>query len=201
MVFYGSRASNIKNGRLSNVTCPSCENQTSMTYSIFGKYAHIYWIPLFPIGKESVAECDHCKHTSKISDLPEQIKNKFDLEKSGSGFPIWYFSGLAIIAVLIFGGMYMAKLHDDDVAKYINDPQIGDIYTLEGEREGYHSTMRIQEVTNDSVYALMSDYEYNTTNLSDLDKDENYSGEIYSFSKEDILALFAKEAIEDINRD
>ena len=172
-----------------------------MTSSIFGKYAYIYWIPLFPIGKESIAECNHCKQTYRVNDLPQQIKSKFDLEKGASGFPIWYFSGLAIIAVLIFGGIYTAKLHDDDVAKYINDPQIGDIYTLEGERSGYHSTMRIQEVTSDSVYALMSDYEYNTTSLSDLDKDENYSGEIYSFSKEDILSLFAEEAIEDINRD
>jgi len=201
MVFFGTKASRIKDGRISNVTCPSCETQTYMTYSIFGKYAHVYWIPTFPTGKQNVLECGHCKRTYLLKDLPEQIKNKFNLEKQDTGFPIWYFSGLAIIAGIIAIAYYFSIQHDTDVEAFIKDPQVGDIYTIEGERSGYHSTMRITNVSNDSIFALVSDYEYNTTKLSDLNKDSNYSNETISLSKEDIISLFNDELIEDINRD
>ncbi len=171
-----------------------------MNYSVFGKYAYLYWIPVFPIGKENVLECNSCNKTYKLNELPDQIKRKFETEKH-TGLPLQHFAGLGIIALLICGGIYYSKQHDADVQNYIKDPQVGDVYTLEGDQSGYHSSMRITEVTADSVYALMSDYEYNTTRLSELDKDSNYSDEIYSFSKEDILALFSEELIEDINRD
>lgn len=200
MIFYGTNASRLKDGRLNNVTCPNCNNNTTMNYSVFGKYAYIYWIPLFPTGKENVLECTSCNKTYKLKELPDQIKHKFETEKY-NGVPLKHFAGLGIIAVLAAFLMYTSQQHDADVETYIQDPQVGDVYTLEGEQSGYHSAMRITEVTADSVYALMSDYEYNTTRLSELDKDENYSGEIYAFSKEDILTLFAEEAIEDINRD
>lgn len=37
MVFYGTNASRLKDIRLNNVTCPNCNEQTSMTYSFFFK--------------------------------------------------------------------------------------------------------------------------------------------------------------------
>lgn len=200
MIFYGTNASRLKDGRLNNVTCPNCNNNTTMNYSVFGKYAYIYWIPIFPTGKENVLECTSCNKTYKLKELPEQIKHKFETEKY-NGIPFKHFAGLGIIAVIVCIAMYLGKQHEEDVEKYIHDPQVGDVYTLEGEQSGYHSAMRITEVTADSVYALMSDYEYNTTRLRDLNKDENYSSEMYAFSKEDILTLFAEEAIEDIHRD
>lgn len=202
MVFFGSRASTIKSGRISNVTCPSCNTQTHMSYSVFGKYAHVYWIPLFPIGKKVIVECNHCKKTDNIKDFTEQIKSKYDLEKSGNSYPIWYFSGLALIAGLIAFGAYTSKQHDKDVAEYITSPQIGDVYTLESNnRKGYHYAIRINTVTNDSVTALVSNMEYDTKKLKELNKDSNFSDVNYTFSKEELLKLYEEEIIEDINRD
>lgn len=40
MIFYGTNSSRLKDGQLPNVTCPNCKNQTSMTYTVFGKYAN-----------------------------------------------------------------------------------------------------------------------------------------------------------------
>ena len=51
MIFYGTNAKNIKNGKVINVQCPNCEQNTSMTYSVFGKYAHVYWVPFIPYKK------------------------------------------------------------------------------------------------------------------------------------------------------
>jgi len=36
--------------------------------SIFGRYAHIMWIPFFPVGKTQVAECTRCKRTYDKTD-------------------------------------------------------------------------------------------------------------------------------------
>lgn len=65
MVFFGSKASKILDRQINNVNCPNCENQTSMTYSLFGEYSHIYWIPLFPLGRKNVVECNSCKRIFK----------------------------------------------------------------------------------------------------------------------------------------
>ena len=103
MIFYGTRAKNIHNGQIKNVKCPHCENETSMTYSIYGKYAHVYWIPFFPIGNVGVTECNSCKRTYEIKELPENIKMKYhnEKEKDGVKTPIWFFSGLFIVAILV----------------------------------------------------------------------------------------------------
>lgn len=201
MVFFGSRASRIKDGRINNVTCPSCETQTSMAYAIFGKYAHIYWIPTFPVGKENVLECDHCKKTFTLKELPEQIKHKFNLEKQGSGFPIWYFSGIAIIASIIAIGAYVSKQDDADDINYINSPQIGDVYSIDNGENSY-SAMKVYEVTADSVYVLLNDYEIDKKNaIDEIDKTEYYTTEKYSFSSKDILNMFNEETIFEVDRD
>ncbi len=125
MIFYGTSASRLKDGRLSNVTCPNCDTPTSMNYSVFGKYFYIYWIPFFPIGKTNVLECNHCKRTYKLSELPEQIKHKFELEKH-KGVPIKHFAGIGIIALLIAWFSYSNVKDNELEAEYIKDPQIGD---------------------------------------------------------------------------
>lgn len=100
MIFYGTNSSRLKDGILSNVECPHCQQQVTMRYSVFGRYAHIYWIPLFPIGKTNVLECTHCKRTYKLRELPERIKQKFEVEKH-TGIPFLHFSGLAIILLVV----------------------------------------------------------------------------------------------------
>jgi hypothetical protein len=81
MIFYGTKASTIKNGQIINVDCPNCETNSSMIYSVFGKYAHIYWIPLFPIKKITITECNNCKKTFEYKELPQAIQTKLDREK------------------------------------------------------------------------------------------------------------------------
>lgn len=201
MVFFGTRASRIKDGRISNVTCPSCETQSSMTYAVFGKYAHIYWIPTFPVGKETVLECNHCKKTYALNELPEQIQNKFNLEKQGAGFPIWFFSGLAIIASIIAIVFFISKQDDASDIEYIKSPIIGDIYSVDNGESSY-SSMKVYEVTPDSVFVILNDYEIDKKSaIHEIDKDEYYTTEKYSFASEDILIMFNEETIFEVDRD
>jgi uncharacterized Zn finger protein len=201
MIFYGRRSSRIKDGRISNVTCPSCEENTSMNYSIFGKYAHIYWIPTFPMGRENIIECNNCKQTFKVKELSEQIKSKFNLEKQDAKTPIWNFAGLAIIACLIFSVMYFIKQDKIDAENYIESPQFGDVYTIKGSESGSISTMKVVEVSKDSVYVVYNNYEIEGYSISELDEAENYETEdLYGFSNEELKAMFAKKEISDVKR-
>ncbi len=202
MIFYGRKASRIKDGQINNVTCPNCEDLTSMNYSIFGKYAHIYWIPTFPMGRENISECNACKQTFLVNELPEQIKQKFSREKEGVKTPIWHFSGLAIIALLIAMIFWFASQNDAENEEFIQTPQIGDVYSIESENKGYYSSMKVTEVTNDSVHLIVNDYEVDKrSGIYKIDLDKNYTIQAYSLSKVDLFNLYKSEVIYEIDRE
>lgn len=201
MIFYGTRAKNIQNGKVINVKCPNCEADTSMTYSIFGKYAHVYWIPFFPIGSVGVLECDSCKRTYEVKELPQDIKNKYirETEKSSIKTPIWFYSGLFIIAALVAYGFYASKESTIEQNAYLESPKKGDIYEITAS-SGFYSTMKIDSILKDSIYFYVNEMETNKkSGISDIDKEKNYK-EVYGFSKAEIKEMFASEEIYEISR-
>lgn len=200
MIFYGTNSSRLKDGQLPNVTCPNCKNQTSMTYTVFGKYAYIYWIPLFPMGKVNVLECNHCKRTYKLKELPEQIQRKFEIEKH-TGVPLKHFTGLAIILIGIGYLAYSGSKHKDDEAQFIKAPAIGDVYSILSESKGQYTTMKVTSVTQDSVYVVFNDYEIDKRSaIYKIDKDANYGDYIDGYTKEEIVSLYNEKSIYNIDR-
>ncbi|GAA4045830.1 zinc-ribbon domain-containing protein [Flavobacterium chungnamense] len=201
MIFYGTKASNIKNGQIINVDCPHCETNISMNYAVFGKYAHIYWIPFFPIGKTTVAECNNCKRTFEYSELTQPIQTKLDREKEKDAVktPIWMFSGLGIIAVLVAIGIYSSGETEKKEAEYLKAPKVGDVYKFES-NPGFYSTMKVESVLKDSLHVLVNDMETNkTSGINDIDKPENYK-ELYGYSKEEIRKMYKDKKIYEIER-
>ncbi|TCK66892.1 zinc ribbon family protein [Winogradskyella wandonensis] len=202
MIFYGTNASRLKDGRLSNVTCPNCNKQTSMTYSVFGKYAYLYWIPVFPLGKTNVLECDNCKRTYKLKELPSQIQQKFELEKH-RGIPLKHFAGSAIL-VALFAWIFYANAKDkENEAIYIKSPQVGDVYHTSGSNSGFYSTAKVTAIEADSIFVIFNDYEVDKkSGIKDIDKSSNYKIEnTEGFKLEEIQKLYADEVIFKIDRD
>lgn len=202
MIFYGTNSKNIKNGKIINVECPNCGQNTSMTYSVFGKYAHIYWIPVFPYKKISITECNSCKRTYESGELPHSITQKLkqDYEKDNPKYPIWMFSGASIIFGIIIFIIFMNMKMKEDEAIYIKEPKVGDLYHYKTET-GNYSLMKIQELSKDSILFLVNEME---TNLMSGTKDINlkkHFKEAYAFSKKDIQKLYKEENIYEINRD
>jgi hypothetical protein len=201
MIFYGTKASTIKNGQIINVDCPNCETNSSMIYSVFGKYAHIYWIPLFPIKKITITECNNCKKTFEYKELPQAIQTKLDREKEkdGAKTPIWMFSGLFIIATLVAFGIYSSGETEKKEAEYLKAPKVGDIYRFES-NPGFYSTMKVESILKDSLHVFINKVETNkTSGIDDIDKPENYS-EIYGYSKAEIIKMYKDKEIYEINR-
>jgi len=202
MIFYGSKASKIKEGKINNVKCPNCDNLTSMDYTIFGQYAHLYWIPFFPIGRKNFTECYSCKMTFKVGELPEAIKSKFKQERQGVRTPIWFYSGFGVLAIAICLIIFTIKENDKNNLEYINSPQIDDVYSMKGSQYGFYTSMKITNVTEDSIFVIMNDYETDKrTGISKINKKTNYTNQSYSLSKEDVISLFNDETIFDIDRE
>lgn len=202
MIFYGTNASRLKDGRLSNVTCPNCDTQTSMNYSVFGKYFYIYWIPIFPIGKTNVLECNNCHRTYKLKELPEQIKQKFELEKH-KGVPIKHFAGLGIIAALVAALFYSNAVDKENEALYIENPIAGDVYSTESEDAGFYTTAKVHKVTEDSIFLVFNSYEIDGKfSTDDIDKTENYDiDSMEGYTIDEIQMLYEDEIIYQIDRD
>lgn len=200
MIFYGTNSSRLKDGQLQNVTCPNCDTQTSMTYAVFGKYAYIYWIPLFPMGKVNVLECNQCKKTYKLSELPEQIKKKFELEKH-TGIPFLHFSGLAIIALAIGYFSYSSSRNKALDAEYIAEPAIGDVYSTNSDSPGQYTTMKVTTVTKDSIYVVLNDYEIDKKSaIDEIDINANYTTYTAGYTKSQISAMFKNKSIFEVDR-
>lgn len=100
LFFYGSKAPLLASERLNTATCPHCDNQGTLVNSVFGRYAHLFWIPLFPVGKPGITECTHCKYAMREKEMPEDVKREVFNLKETAKRPLWHFLGLGIIGFL-----------------------------------------------------------------------------------------------------
>lgn len=101
MIVFGGRATNIGNFDIPDTTCDYCQNSSTQRVSVFGKYTHIFWIPIFPIGKKAVAECTHCKKTIEQKDFSPELRQLYKVYKGQAKRPIWHWFGLGLIGFLV----------------------------------------------------------------------------------------------------
>ncbi len=100
MIIFGSRGTHLYSEEVSPIECSHCSQQTKHRISIFGKYAHIFWIPFFPMGKKGVSECNHCKRTLAPNEMSASLKLAYQKVSSVTKTPFWYWSGLILVGVL-----------------------------------------------------------------------------------------------------
>lgn len=200
MLIYGSKAVNLKTVQSKTATCPSCGTQGSLKIRVFRKHAHVFWIPLFPIGKNGVSRCQHCKNVLKTKEMPEPIKKEYETLKNETKGPIWQFAGLGVIAILIVWSSYASGEDKKLKLEYIKQPQIGDIYKYKIE-SGSYSTLKVVNVSNDSVFVSPNEYEINQmSKIYKINKPENYSDFSYGISNSMIKEMYDTGEIFDINR-
>lgn len=101
MIIFGTKASNIGSFDVPKSKCEYCELESTQRISVFGKYAHIFWIPIFPTSKKAIAECTHCKRTIEQKDFSDKLIQLYQENKSKAKRPFWHWLGLGIIGSLI----------------------------------------------------------------------------------------------------
>lgn len=200
LIYYGSRSVHLKSEVCNHYVCPNCSTKGSVTLSLYRKHAHIYWIPMFPIGKLRFTECSNCGQVLEGKEIPEELKETFEAMKAEAKGPIWQFSGLVVIALLALFITYMIQRDNELEQEYLNSPQVGDVYQYKEELN--FSTLKVIRVTNDSIFVVPNDYMTDKrTGISEIDVNENYKEEnVYSLTREDIRKLFEDKVIYDIDR-
>ena len=84
MIIYGSKPAHLKTIQLTSTTCPNCNTQGALMLSAYSKHAHVYWIPLFPVGKLGTCECKKCDYAVDETEMPENISWAYNNLKSGN---------------------------------------------------------------------------------------------------------------------
>ncbi len=200
MIVYGTRASHVKTTQLTTETCQHCGTQGSVILSTYARYAHVFWIPFFPVGRFSVSQCQHCKQVLEEKQMPAQIRAHHERNIAGTRLPLWQFSGLALVLVGIAFGVYADGADKEQQARFLEAPKSGDIYELKT-KAGAYTTFRVAEAPGDTVTVSFNDYEVDrVSGIYKIDKDENYSEELYYLTRAQLQEMFSAGDILDINR-
>lgn len=201
MIIYGSKATLIANENIDN-KCSHCDTKKSIQMSVFQKYAHIFWIPFFPIGKTAATQCTHCKQELVKKEFDGGLKEKYHRIKSNSRTPIWTFLGIGIVAILIVYSVSISKVRYARNTQFITSPEKGDIHKVKSGLKQY-TLFKVNEVANDTVYLLLNQYETNKrTGLLDLEKmgDEAYDEDVLPILKSELKNMFETGDIIDVVR-
>jgi hypothetical protein len=200
MLIYGSRAAHLQSYHSQDAICDSCNTQGEIVFSVFRRHAHVFWIPMFPIGKTGVAQCQHCKKAYEVKQMSPELRSEYFVIQKESKGPIWQFAGLMLIGVLVVVGHFSSKADKEKELTYIAAPEVGDVYEYKVSPNRY-STMKVVDVSADSVFVSENDYEVNKmTGIYKIDKDINYSPYTYGITRSMIKSMYDSGEIYDVNR-
>ena len=90
--------------------------------------------------------------------ISEQIKSKLQRENDLKPVkkPVWMFSGLITLGILIPLAFYQSSNATSTKEVYATNPQVGDVYFLNCTPSNY-TTMKVASIENDSIYFIAND--------------------------------------------
>jgi len=72
--FFGTRPGKLMLKNLEHVNCPYCEQIGTLSVSKTSNWFHFFWIKLFKISSNLIAECSHCKRAYFEDEFTEEMK-------------------------------------------------------------------------------------------------------------------------------
>lgn len=132
--------------------------------------------------------------------MPDELKEQALRMKTAAGFPLWYFSGLGVIALIVLGVMISAEWDKKENARLMGEPKAGDVYEVKT-TDNHYTSMKISHLTRDTVYFYFNQYEVDRiTGMDRIKKEENYSKEATGISLPTLQQLFDEGEVVDIER-
>ncbi|NVM63321.1 hypothetical protein FHW88_001597 [Mucilaginibacter sp. SG538B] len=157
MIIYGTKAKLLK-AEITSDICPNCNTTNSIQMNVFQRWAHIFWIPFFPIGKTGVSQCLHCRQVLKLKEMPASLKLSYDNIKSQTTIPVWTFAGCFLIVIGSIFFYISEKQKAKKVNQWVLSPQKNDIFHIKLKND-YYTLYRVNKVSGDSVYLALNKYE------------------------------------------
>ena len=201
MIIYGSKATQLAKESITE-SCPHCQQSNSIDMYVFQRYAHVFWIPFFPIGKTGVSQCAHCKQILKFKEMSSTLRVAYQETSRQTKTPYWTFIGVALVGLLIINGMIQSGMHDARTSKLLQSPQTGDVLEVK-KGSGIYTLYKVADVMPDSVAVLPLLYSVNQeSGLPHLaaGKYAQYSDEPKMYSRATLSALLHRGEILDVIR-
>ncbi|RWY50382.1 hypothetical protein [Mucilaginibacter gilvus] len=197
MIVYGTKAKVLLTEAITE-PCPNC-NTRNLQMNILQKWAHIFWIPTFPIGKTGVSQCAQCKQVLKEKEMPTALKLSYDNLKLQTKTPIWTFSGIGVIILIGIFVTIHGRQNAERITKMIPALQKGDVLALKFKDNAY-SLAKVMQVKGDSVFFVNNKYQTDgESGLNDL-KTKEYDTELRFFTIAELKAMNKNEKVIDIDR-
>lgn len=211
MIVFGHNNFKIKTFTPKELNLPIDERLQGAEIQIRQRYAHIFWIPFFPIGKIwGIKYAD----SKELYELPEPIKSK--IKQHHSIKTPWYSFLLIILAFLGFSGFAASEKIDkigweNDYYKELAEnkmlikyPTTGDFYAFDiyTENNDYESTSVVLKVKsyNDTSIEFVSGYEdvleqevYSYQMEREMENTQNYIHNPFTIEKSDLLKMLNPE--------
>ncbi|MCG2612938.1 zinc ribbon domain-containing protein [Terrimonas sp. NA20] len=201
MIIYGTRAKELAAENIVD-RCPNCGSQNTLSIHVYQQYAHVFWIPFFPVRKVGASVCSHCKGVMKHKELPPNLQESYKTIKAQTKTPVWMFAGIALFAVLISAVAVSISQDNKRNAAYLASPQDGDVYELKTEGNHY-GLILVEQIKGDSAYVRLSDYEVDKkvtiSKLQSMNKGK-FSEDLFVFSKAELKNMWDKGEIVDAKR-
>ena len=201
MIVYGQKAKVLATETLTD-KCPNCGAVAIVQLSVVQKYAHVFWIPFFTTGKTGITQCGNCKQVLKLKNMPQPFKDAYDTIKAQAKTPLYMFSGIGLVILLLAWATYHGKQNAKQNALLITAPQKGDIFLVKT-KENQYTIYKVAEVVGDTVLVHPSNYE--TTEESGLSKlkkkgDTSYAEETMPLLKPNLKKMLEKGEIIGVER-
>lgn len=198
IILFGTRAGHLKTIRLPE-QCRNCKTGGSVELIVYQRFAHIFWIPIFPTRKIFTSQCYRCKESLIQEEIKESYPEVYQQYRKKLTAPFWSFTGITLVASIV---LLITVLNYVRIVKeqfMIQSPEIDDIY-IYVPKEGEYSLWKVSEINGDTVFVLSNSF---TTNSI-----RKISVSAYSFNKEaspklrsDLIRMFENKEIVSIERE
>ncbi len=101
MIIYGTGSKDLGEKFIPNEKCPHCGEYNKIHVHGIARYFDVFWVPIFPFSKKIEVFCHGCENEIKKQLISTSLQNKIDLEKSSFKLPVYLFSGLIVIGLII----------------------------------------------------------------------------------------------------
>ncbi|OYU57064.1 MAG: hypothetical protein CFE25_07585 [Chitinophagaceae bacterium BSSC1] len=168
--------------------CPNCASNHSLEMEVFQKYVHFFYIPYLPAGKTGVSYCSNCKQVMVDKDMPANLKAAYHQLKAKTRIPIWMFSGLALMILLIVYQLNNEQRAQKALATQMDQVAAGDVLELKLAKDNF-TLYKVYRVNADSVLLQANEYQSTTVaGLKDI-KDSLYATNLRYITKPELKKM------------
>jgi len=157
VIIFGVRGRTIAGPTRQGSACPVCGRDQHATYGNL-RYFHLFFVPMFPILREPVVQCLHCKKTRVGSEIPDPWRGEIKREVFTGKRTASAFAGMILIALLALFVIVVGGRGSRREALYLSNPAPGDYYVAKAADLGAapdpahpYTILRVEAVSGDHI--------------------------------------------------